>query len=64
MTRHHLGRWVSVAALSISCMSLTSLGDEPVELGLVKWGRDLDAALVQAESSKKPVLLLFQEIPG
>lgn len=64
MTRPHLWRWTSVAVLSLSCMNLTSLGDEPVELGRVSWGRDLDAALVRAESSKKPVLLLFQEIPG
>jgi len=64
MTKLHLVRWASIAAVSLSCMSLASLDDEPIELGLVKWGRDLDAALIQAQSSRRPVLLLFQEIPG
>jgi hypothetical protein len=35
--------------------------DQPMELGTVKWSRDLDAAL---ETSEKPVFLLFQEVPG
>ena len=36
----------------------------PIEIGLVHWGRDLDAALEQSGSSGKPVLVLFQEVPG
>jgi hypothetical protein len=36
----------------------------PPELGRVKWGRDFDAALDLSKQSHKPVLLLFQEIPG
>ena len=36
----------------------------PVELGDVRWGRDFDAALRQAEAKGKPVFLLFQEVPG
>lgn len=39
-------------------------GEEPVELGAVAWGRDHDAAFLEARESKRPVLLLFQEIPG
>jgi hypothetical protein len=38
--------------------------DSPVELGRVKWLEDLDAALELSASSGRPVLLLFQEIPG
>jgi hypothetical protein len=38
--------------------------DQPVELGAVAWGRDLEAGLDTAERAEKPVLLLFQEIPG
>ena len=38
--------------------------DQPVEIGHVRWGRDLDAALAASKQSGKPVLLLFQEIPG
>ena len=32
-----------------------------IEAGDVRWGRDFDAALA---NSGKPVLVLFQEIPG
>lgn len=34
------------------------------ELGHVEWRRDFDAALNAAGSSGRPVLILFQEIPG
>ncbi len=34
------------------------------EIGQVRWGRDLDAALAQSDASGKPVLVLFQEVPG
>jgi len=36
----------------------------PRELGLVRWGRSLDAGLAESPQSGRPVLLLFQEIPG
>lgn len=36
----------------------------PIEIGTVEWGRDLEAAFGQAASSGKPVFLLFQEVPG
>ena len=46
----------------------TSMGAEgnknPIEVGDVRWGRDLDAALMNSASSGKPVLVLFQEVPG
>ena len=38
--------------------------DQAAELGLVRWGRDHDAAFAAARADGKPVLLLFQEIPG
>ncbi|CAN5422582.1 hypothetical protein BH23VER1_BH23VER1_11470 [soil metagenome] len=34
------------------------------ELGTIGWGRDLGAALTASARSGKPVLLLFQEVPG
>ncbi|MEZ4897573.1 MAG: VPGUxxT family thioredoxin-like (seleno)protein, type 2 [Saprospiraceae bacterium] len=37
---------------------------QPVELGDVHWVRDYDQALRQSEQLGKPVLILFQEIPG
>lgn len=38
--------------------------NNPVEIGLVNWNRDLDAALAQSDSSGKPAFVLFQEVPG
>ena len=38
-------------------------GKQPVELGTVKWSRDLDDSLASAKKSGQPVLLLFQEVP-
>ena len=34
------------------------------ELGRVAWGRDLDAAKAKSAETGKPILLLFQEVPG
>ena len=41
-----------------------SSGKQPVELGTVKWSRDLETTLASAKKSGKPVFLLFQEVPG
>ncbi|MEM6394326.1 MAG: VPGUxxT family thioredoxin-like (seleno)protein, type 2 [Planctomycetota bacterium] len=38
--------------------------DNPVEVGHVRWGRDLDAALQLSADTGKPVFVLFQEVPG
>ena len=43
---------------------LAGAADNPRELGAVHWARDLDSALAQAKACDKPVMLLFQEIPG
>ena len=36
----------------------------PVEVGSVAWGRDVDAALERGAATGKPVFVLFQEVPG
>ena len=38
--------------------------DDPIELGQVDWRRDHDRAFAEARRAERPVLLLFQEIPG
>ena len=38
--------------------------DQPQELGYVNWLRDYDKALERAKEENKPVLILFQEVPG
>ena len=43
--------------------SVTS-DEAPAELGAVRWGRRLEPALEAARASARPVLLLFQEVPG
>ena len=58
----------------IDILTLAVIGSAPVfqaagtevprELGTVRWGRELEPALEASKSSGKPVLLLFQEIPG
>ena len=37
---------------------------QPVELGQVHWLRDLDTGRTEAQKSGKPLLVLFQEVPG
>ena len=38
--------------------------EQPEELGLVHWLRDLDAGQAEAQKTGKPLLILFQEVPG
>jgi cytochrome oxidase Cu insertion factor (SCO1/SenC/PrrC family) len=37
---------------------------QPEELGKVKWLRNYDQAIAQSDKNGKPVLILFQEVPG
>jgi len=41
-----------------------SVPNQPEELGKVHWLRDIDIAVAQSEEKKKPILILFQEVPG
>lgn len=52
------------SALEASASLAGVAPDQPVELGLVHWERDHDAAFARAARESKPVLLLFQEVPG
>ncbi|MEM7231063.1 MAG: hypothetical protein AAF517_02740 [Planctomycetota bacterium] len=78
-TNNHRSLLLFGAALSLGVFLMTRTGVsdgpklsrtkgpkilEPTELGAVRWGRDLDAALVQSKASGKSVFLLFQEVPG
>ena len=38
--------------------------ERQVEVGLVNWQRNLDEAKALSAKTDKPILLLFQEIPG
>lgn len=45
-------------------MRKTNPYNQNIELGRVSWYRDYDEAIILCEKEKKPILLLFQEIPG
>jgi len=38
--------------------------ENPVEVGSVQWGRDFQQALDKSAETGRPVLVLFQEVPG
>jgi hypothetical protein len=54
------------SAFSTGCQAerQASTTANAVEVGTVRWGRDLDTALATSKSTGKPVFLLFQEVPG
>lgn len=54
---------VAVVATS-KAQTRTNPSNQPTELGKVSWYRDYDQALKSSKKSGKPVLILFQEVPG
>ena len=36
----------------------------PIEIGTIDWGRDLESAKIKSRETGKPIFLLFQEVPG
>ena len=49
---------------SASAQERTNALKQEVELGKVSWYRDYDEATALAKKENKPVLILFQEVPG
>jgi len=49
---------------SITLAELQGVKDAPVELGQVDWIRNFDEAAAKAKEQNKPLLVLFQEVPG
>jgi hypothetical protein len=49
---------------SITLAELQDVKDAPVELGQVDWIRNFDEAAAKAKQENKPLLVLFQEVPG
>jgi hypothetical protein len=43
---------------------LLAVAANPPELGKVKWERDFDAAVRRSKETHKPLLMLFDEVPG
>ena len=57
-------RATSPASVEEAAKFISRPPQQRVEIGLVRWGRDLDAAQKECADSGKPILLLFQEVPG
>jgi hypothetical protein len=64
--KHKLALSLVVGLCSLVSWSAPSEDEveNPVEVGAVRWGRDLAAAQQASGETGKPVLLLFQEVPG
>ena len=54
----------SLVLVPLSPRQEVSATGQAAELGLVAWQHDHDAAFARAREAERPVLLLFQEIPG
>ena len=57
---HKMNPTSLLAMLTALCVT----SDTPRELGAITWGRELEPALETSTRSGRPILLLFQEIPG
>ena len=56
-----------IHTLALTLLAAGSIPSEdavPREFGDVRWGRKLEPALEQSQKTDRPVLLLFQEVPG
>lgn len=51
-------------AMASTCFAVSPEDPTPTEIGTVKWHRDFNAAKTLSQKSGKPLLLLFQEVPG
>ena len=58
-------RWPFVVGALLAASALTLPGDPPpVELGRVAWLRDFAKAEAEARSTGRPLMVLFDEVPG
>ena len=54
----------SALTIALSGQSKTNPLSQPQELGSISWHRDYELALEESKALNKPVLILFQEVPG
>lgn len=56
---------ISSLLLCVSGISQrTNVSDQPIELGEVSWYRNMEKAQRKASEENKPIIVLFQEVPG
>jgi len=52
-------------ATFVACVITPALyAETPVELGTINWSRNFDEAIARSKADDKPILILFQEVPG
>ena len=56
--------FITALLSNMSIAELRSIKDSPVELGHVDWIRSFDEGTAKAKQQNKPILVLFQEVPG
>lgn len=59
-----MSRILFLLLFSLPFQAAYAQSDKPEELGKVNWERDFEKGLQQAAREDKPILLLFQEVPG
>jgi len=57
-------RFILILAVFLIVPYGIAANENPIEIGTVTWGRDLDKALKLSGQTGRPVFLLFQEVPG
>jgi len=55
---------ITLPILNSNAQEKTNPLDQDEELGTVSWYRDYDTAIVLSKKENKPILILFQEVPG
>ena len=55
---------IEIILAAMPTLGLAPLEETPREFGSVQWRRELEPALELSAKANKPVLLLFQEVPG
>ncbi len=53
-----------LALIMVSSAQSLEPNKQAIEVGLVNWQRDFDKSLIRSKQENKPVLALFQEVPG
>lgn len=59
-----MGRFIIILAVFMLVAYSAAAIENPIEVGSVNWGRDLDGALKRSDETGRPVFVLFQEVPG
>ena len=55
---------LGLVTFGVACGHAADGPKQPRELGTIAWERDYEMGVERAKKEGKPVLLLFQEVPG